>query len=269
MRQQPSNRIEYEGNTAFTPPQLGGLSGTVLVTGGGRGIGRASAIRLAELGYDVILTWHSSYGLVNDVVEEIQTQGRRACAFQLRLEEDDVAGKFVQIDNWLNKPLVGLVNNAAIHSERVFFLQKNKQDWEDLFQVNVFGVVELCKAAFKRMALSEGGAGGSIVNLSSQVATFGGNHLLAYATSKGAINALTISLAKEVGSEGIRVNAVSPGLIETEGNITPSEQLESKIGQIPLGRLGTPRDVGELIAWLISPLSSFISGTIIPVHGGR
>jgi NAD(P)-dependent dehydrogenase (short-subunit alcohol dehydrogenase family) len=118
------------------------------------------------------------------------------------------------------------------------------------------------------MAISYGGKGGSIVNLSSQVARFGGKNI-AYSASKGAVNSFTVALAKEIGHENIRVNAVSPGLIDK--NLDPSivELHKSRINQIPLGRLGTPSDVCDVVAWLISENSSFVSGTIIPVHGGR
>ena len=129
--------------------------------------------------------------------------------------------------------------------------------------------MELSREAYKRMAISRGGKGGSIVNLSSQVATFGGSQLLAYSASKGAVNSLTLALAKEIGHENIRVNAVSPGLVDK--NLDPSivELHKSKINQIPLGRLCTPSDVSDVVVWLISDNSSFVNGAIIPVHGGR
>ena len=196
--------------------QTNNLHGTVLITGGSRGIGKATAILLAEQGYDIIITWHSSEKRALEVVDKIRYTGRVANLLQMRLELDDLKKRFKDIDRILKKPLVGLVNNAAINGGRAFFTQKSSHDWEKIFQVNVFSLVELCKAAFKRMALSQGGVGGSIVNLSSQVANFGGNQLMAYAASKGAVNTITVALSKEVGPEGIRVNAVSPGLIGTE-----------------------------------------------------
>ena len=264
-----SKYFASEKGESVLPPLANDIYGTVLVTGGSRGIGKATAMRLAQWGYDVILTWHSSNKKASAVVEEIKNQGGVAQTIQLRLEEDNLQRKFDDIDNLLHSPIVGLVNNAAISGGRSSFSQKSALDWEKVFQINVFGLVTLCKEAFKRMAISEGGCGGSIVNLSSQVANFGGHQLLAYAASKGAVNAITVALAKEVGSQGIRVNAVSPGIIDSHENADQSKLLEAKIDQIPLGRLGTPCDVAELITWLISPLSSFVSGTVIPVHGGR
>lgn len=245
------------------------IRGTVIVIGGSRGIGKAAALRIAELGYDVVLTWHSSQCRANDVVARISHIGRRALAMQLKLEVDSIKEKFCEIDQWLKQPIVGLVNNAAAAGGRRPFTQHSLESWERIFRVNVFSLSSLCIEAVERMAISKGGSGGSIVNLSSQVAMFGGNKLLPYAASKGAINSLTISLAKEIGHERIRVNAVSPGLIETFGDSSLREEQHQKINQIPLGRLGEPQDVAELIAWLISPNASFISGTIIPVHGAR
>ncbi|NER03090.1 MAG: SDR family oxidoreductase [Okeania sp. SIO3C4] len=243
--------------------------GTVIVTGGSRGIGKATSLCLARLGYDVILTWHSSQEKADNVVSQISQMRQKSKCFQLRLETDDIEDKFREMVGWIEQPIVGLVNNAAISGSRTPFNEKSPEDLDQIFQVNVFSVLALCKAAFNCMAISKGGMGGSIVNLSSQVATFGGNQLLAYAASKGAVNALTISLAREVGHEGIRVNAVSPGIIDSFEDPLLSKKLHPKISQIPLGRLGTPEDVGELIAWLISPKSSFVSGIIIPVHGAR
>jgi NAD(P)-dependent dehydrogenase (short-subunit alcohol dehydrogenase family) len=243
--------------------------GTVIITGGSSGIGRASAICLSEIGFDVIITWNSTDLKTSEIVKIIHEKGRFAAHLQLRLDHDDIHEKFKEIDRIRESPIVGLVNNAAINGGRAHFEQKSLQDWQEVFQVNVFSLVELCKVVFERMALSKGGNGGSIVNLSSQVANFGANNLLVYAASKGAVNAITVALAKEIGHEGIRVNAVSPGLIDTEDELLLNKQLQLKISQIPLGRLGTPQDVGELISWLISTKSAYISGAIIPIHGAR
>jgi len=241
--------------------------GTVIVTGGTQNIGKASTLRLADLGYDIILTWNTSKNKALEVVKKISAKGVRVKAVQLQLNNNNsIKETFKKIDQWLKSPIIGLVNNVAIDGGRAHFSEKSTKDWKDLFQVNLFSLVELCKEVYLRMAISKGGNGGSIVNVSSQVAFFGGIDLAPYTASKGAVNSFTISLAKELGPEGIRVNAVSPGLINTNENL---EQQNEKIDQIPLGRRGEPSDVAELIAWLISNRSSFISGTIIPVHGAR
>ena len=139
--------------------------GTVIITGGSRGIGRATAFQLSELGFDVIVTWNSSKKKASEVVEKIVKQGNFAAHLQLRLEHDDIHEKFKEIDSIIEKPIVGLVNNVAINEGRKVFTQKSLNDWEKVFRVNVFSLVELCKAVFERMALSKGGKGGSIVNL--------------------------------------------------------------------------------------------------------
>jgi NAD(P)-dependent dehydrogenase (short-subunit alcohol dehydrogenase family) len=243
--------------------------GTVLISGGARGIGEACALKLAKLGYDIAFTWSSSKNQAIAVEKKIKRMGRNCTSIELHLESDNIEEKFQEIDKKISSPLVGLVNNAAIDGGRGSFLEKKYSDWLHIFQVNVFGLMELSREAYKRMAVSKGGSGGSIVNISSQVATFGSNKLLAYSSSKGAVNSFTIALAKEIGHEQIRVNCVSPGLIDTNKDASVVELHQSRVGQIPLQRLGTPEDVSDVVAWLITSDSSFVSGTIIPVHGGR
>jgi len=243
--------------------------GSVVVTGGSRGIGKATATVLARAGYRVVLTYRDEEARAEAVAARIRAAGGRAGVVRLRLPEDDVAAWFRSVDQVLEEPLVGLVNNAAHMPPRRRLVDADPVDWRLAFEVNVLGVAGLCREAVVRMARSRGGAGGSIVNVSSQVAAFGGADLAGYAASKGAVNALTLSLARECGPEGIRVNAVSPGLIVAEDGGQGDERQRAQVVQIPLGRLGEPADVGEVIAWLVSPRAAFVTGTIIPVHGGR
>jgi NAD(P)-dependent dehydrogenase (short-subunit alcohol dehydrogenase family) len=243
--------------------------GTVIITGGTRGIGRSCVLKLSDLGYDVVFTWSSLKVEAMNLQKEIRSKGGNCIAVELHLESDRIDEKFLEIDDLISSPIIGLVNNAAIDGGRSDFSLQKRNDWIHIFQVNVFGLMEVSREAFKRMAVSSGGDGGAIVNLTSQVATFGSNKLLAYAASKGALNSITISLSKEIGHEQIRVNAVSPGLIDMNYNNESLEFHKSRVGQIPLGRLGTPSDVSDLVAWLISDQSKFINGAIIPVHGGR
>jgi len=243
--------------------------GTVLISGGVGGIGQSCAMKLAKLGYDIAFTWRSSKKEAITLENKIKSIGRNCISIKIHLESDNVEEKFKQIDSLCSSPLVGLVNSAAIDGGRSEFTKKTRADWAHIFEINVFGLMELSREAYKRMAVSRGGKGGSIVNLSSQVATFGGSQLLAYSASKGAVNSLTLTLAKEIGHENIRVNAVSPGLVDKNPDPSIVELHKLKINQIPLGRLCTPSDVSDVVAWLISDNSSFVNGTIIPVHGGR
>jgi NAD(P)-dependent dehydrogenase (short-subunit alcohol dehydrogenase family) len=245
------------------------MLGTVIISGGTRGIGRSSVLKLSELGYDVVFTWSTLKVEAINLQDEIRARGGNCLAIELQLESDNIEEKFLEIDNLISSPIIGLVNNAAIDGGRGNFTAKNRNDWIHIFQVNVFGLMEMSREAYKRMAVSLGGKGGSIVNLTSQVATFGSNKLLAYTASKGAVNSITLSLSKEIGHEQIRVNAVSPGLIGMNQDSEVLELHKSRVEQIPLGRLGTPSDVSKLVAWLISEDSAFVNGVIIPVHGGR
>ncbi len=245
------------------------MSGTVIISGGTRGIGRACVLKLSELGYDIVFTWSTLKTEAISLQNEIRSRGSNCVALELHLESDNIEQKFLEIDSLISSPIIGLINNAAIDGGRGNFTDKTRNDWIHIFQVNVFGLMEMSREAFKRMAVSMGGKGGSIVNLTSQVATFGSNKLLAYTSSKGAVNSITLSLSKEIGHEQVRVNAVSPGLINMNQDSDVLEFHKSRVDQIPLGRLGTPSDVSKLAAWLISEDSKFVNGVIIPVHGGR
>jgi len=243
--------------------------GAVIVTGGSRGIGRAAALLLANAGHEVVLTFREKESAANDVVRQIRSSGGRAVAVRLNLPEDDIVSWFNGVDAIREGALVGLVNNAAFVPGRRRLVDAELAEWRLAFEVNVIKLAQLCREGIARMARSSGGRGGAIVNVTSQVAMFGAAELAGYAASKGAVNALTLSLARECGREGIRVNAVSPGLIVDEDGGPGDDRQRAQINQIPLGRLGDPADVGELISWLISPKASFVTGTIIPVHGGR
>lgn len=243
--------------------------GTVIISGGTRGIGRACVFKLSELGYDIVFTWSTLKAEAIVIQNEIRSRGRNCIAIELQLERDNIKEKFLEIDDLISSPIIGLVNNAAINGGRGDFSEKKRSEWIHIFQINVFSLIEMSREVFKRMAVSSGGKGGSIVNLSSQVAKFGSNKLLAYSASKGAVNSITISLSKEIGHEQVRVNAVSPGLIDMSLDSLLIESHKSKIGQIPLGRLGKPSEVSNVVAWLISEESTFINGEIIEVHGGR
>ena len=145
--------------------------GTVIITGGTRGIGRSCVLKLSDLGYDVIFTWSSLKTEAISLQEEVRSKGKNCSAIKLQLEKDNIKEKFLQIDSLISSPIVALVNNAAIDGGRGEFISKSRDEWVNIFQINVFGLIEMTSEAFNRMAISLGGAGGSIVNLTSQVAS--------------------------------------------------------------------------------------------------
>jgi NAD(P)-dependent dehydrogenase (short-subunit alcohol dehydrogenase family) len=242
---------------------------TIIVTGGSRGIGRSISTRLAQAGYDLIITWRTSEQIARETQQAIECTGISCSLVRVDLEKTRLDKFSEELDKNIRSPLYGLVNNAAHIGNRQSNNSISPTDWRTTFEVNLFSVAELCKLVFSRMSYGNGGAGGVIVNISSQVGQYGGNGILAYAASKSALNLLTLGLAREYGPSGIRVNAVSPGIIDSEDEegraLTPIE----KIAEIPLGRLGQPMDVAEAVFWLMSPASSFVSGVVLPVHGAR
>jgi len=170
-------------------------------------------------------------------------------------------------------PLVGLVNNAGIGGPPTRIDQREAGELEHLFRVNVIGTILACKHAVLGMSTRHGGAGGAIVNISSIAARLGGlPGLTAYAATKGAVETFTKGLANEVGPEGIRVNAVAPGMTETDmttGLLATPGIRERIVSGTPLARIGVPGDIAEAVAWLISPASSFVTGTVVTASGGR
>lgn len=243
--------------------------GSVIVTGGSRGIGKASSVLLAKKGYDVFFTWQKDEKASNELLTELKSYGGNAHSFNVDLSEH---GSIVSFFDYFKEnsetKLVGLVNNAAISGERKMINDYSIEEIEKTFAINLFGSIEFIKKSLPYMFDSEVGA--SIVNISSQAALYGGNNLSVYAATKGALNSLTIALSKELGGNKIRVNAISPGIIATDQNKALTElQKQGLFRQIPLGRLGEADDVASLVTWLISDESSYISGAIIPVHGAR
>jgi NAD(P)-dependent dehydrogenase (short-subunit alcohol dehydrogenase family) len=165
-------------------------------------------------------------------------------------------------------PLTGLVNNAGIVGATGRVADVDRVMLENLFAVNITGTLLCAREAIRRMSTARGGAGGAIVNLSSRAAELGGGGVYVhYAASKGAIDALTVGLAREVAAEGIRVNAVAPGLIDTE--IHAPGRLESLVPSVPMQRAGTAGEIAESVLWLLSPASSYVTGAVLDVGGGR
>jgi len=244
------------------------MQGLVIVTGGSRGIGAAICRRLAQEGYAVAVNYAARPEAAESVVQEIAAAGGQARAFRGDVsDEDDVDALFAAAQDSFGR-LVGLVSNAGIVGGTSRVDELTLDALNRTLAVNVVGTILAARAAVRAMSTRHGGAGGSIVNLSSVAARLGGpGELVHYATSKGAIDTFTMGLGREVADEGIRVNAVAPGLIDTEMN--PSERQARIVPNIPIKRVGVAAEVAEAVAWLLSPAASYVTGTTLTVSGGR
>ena len=244
----------------------------ILITGGSRGIGAATAILAAKRGYDVAFTYQSNATAANEVAEKIRATGRKALMLQADVAiEADVLSVFKQVDAQLGR-LDALVNNAGILEKIMRLEEMDAARWQRVLGVNVIGSFLCAKEAVLRMSTRHGGKGGGIVNVSSVAARIGSpNEFVDYAAAKGAVDSMTIGLAKEVATENIRVNAVRPGLIYTEIHASAGEpgRVDRAKEGVPMKRGGTADEIAETILWLLSDQSSYVTGTTIDVAGGR
>ena len=244
----------------------------LLVTGGSRGIGAATSLLAARQGWAVAVNYTANSLAADEVVRDIRAGGGRAMAVQADVaDEAQVLRMFEQVDAKLGR-LSGLVNNAGVVDVTARVEDMSVARWKRMFDINVIGSLICAREAVRRMSTKHGGTGGSIVNLSSAAARLGApGQYVDYAAAKGAIDAFTIGLAKEVGSEGIRVNAVRPGLIDTD--IHASGGLPNRVKDlqhmVPMQRGGTAEEVAEAIVWLLSDAASYTTMTLLDVSGGR
>jgi NAD(P)-dependent dehydrogenase (short-subunit alcohol dehydrogenase family) len=248
------------------------MSKAVLVTGGSRGIGRATALLAARHGWAVAVNYASNAAAAERTVGEIEAAGGQAVAVRGDVSnEQDVIAMFDATVAAFGR-VGALVNNAGVSAPRSAVAAMPIERIRRTFEVNVLGAFLCAREAARRMSKSAGGTGGGIVNVSSVAARLGSPGVrVDYATSKGALDTMTIGLAQELGPEGIRVNAVRPGVIDTEIHATSGDPERARmLGQAtPLGRIGRAEEVAEAIVWLLSDAASYTSGAVIDVSGAR
>ncbi|SLM61959.1 MULTISPECIES: SDR family oxidoreductase [Dickeya] len=248
------------------------MQNITLVTGGSRGIGRATARHLAQQGHWVAISYLHQHQQAHAVVAEIRASGGQAIALQADIaDEQQVIALFADIDHQLG-PLTGLVNNAGILRPQASIEALDAVRLNALFATNITGYFLCAREAVKRMAHRHGGKGGAIVNVSSAASRLGSPHeYVDYAASKGAVDTLTRGLALEVAAQGIRVNAVRPGFIYTDMHADGGEPLRvDRVSQtIPMQRGGQPEEVANAIGWLLSNEASYVTGSFIDLAGGK
>ncbi len=248
------------------------LKKIALITGASRGIGAASALAAAKLGFDIALNYANNQQAAQEVAEQVRALGRNAVVLQADIgNQAEVLQLFSNVDEQLGT-ITALINNAGILENSSRLDAMSVERWERVFRTNVFGCFMCAKEAVKRMSSLYGGQGGSIVNISSVAARMGSPfEYVDYAASKGAVDTMTMGLAKEVAAEGIRVNAVRPGLIYTDIHASGGEpdRVDRLSALIPMKRGGSAQEVADVVAWLLSDQSAYVTGTTIDVSGGR
>jgi NAD(P)-dependent dehydrogenase (short-subunit alcohol dehydrogenase family) len=244
----------------------------VIVTGASRGIGRAAALACAARGWRVVVNYAQDRAAGEDVACAVEDLGGQALLFQADVAEpDQIRAMFAAADARFG-PLDGLVNNAGVVTQVSQFLDMDAERWTHLMRVNVLGAMLCAQEAARRMVFSRGGRGGAIVNISSAAARIGSpNMYVDYATSKGAIDTLTMGLGKELCADGVRVNAIRPGIIETDIHAAAGDpgRVARMAPDLPMKRAGRPQEIADAILFLLDDASSYVTGAILDVTGGR
>lgn len=244
----------------------------LLITGASRGIGAATALLAAQKGYAVAVNYTANSLAADEVVRQIRATGGNAITVQADVGvEAQVIAMFERIDAKLGR-LAALVNNAGVVDVAARVDEMSGERLRRMFDINVLGSFWCAREAIQRMSIRHGGSGGAIVNVSSVAARLGGaGQYVDYAASKGAIDTFTAGLAREVATEGIRVNAVRPGIIETEIHASGGQpdRVRQMAPLVPMQRAGSALEVAQAIMWLLSDASSYTTGTLLDVAGGR
>jgi glucose 1-dehydrogenase len=242
-----------------------------IVTGAGRGIGAATALHLAASGHDVVVNYRADAAAAERVVRGATAAGARAVAVRADvISEDDVDRLFRTARDELG-PVTGLVNNAGITDHLGDLAHTPVAVIRRVIEVNLVGTLLCCRRAAQEMSTRTGGGGGAIVNISSAAATLGSPHeYVHYAAAKAGVDALTVGLAKELADQGVRVNAVAPGIVRTGIHAAAGDpdRADRLVGRIPLGRAGEPNEIAPTVAWLFSAEATYITGAVVRVAGG-
>jgi NAD(P)-dependent dehydrogenase (short-subunit alcohol dehydrogenase family) len=245
---------------------------TLVVTGGSRGIGAAVSVAAAAAGWDVVVDFARGEDDAREVVRRITADGGNALAVRADVDEpDDIEALFAAADSWRG-PVTGLVNNAGVSGGFARVDEVTPEALRTVLGVNVIGAFLCAGAAVRRMSTRHGGSGGAIVNVSSRAAVLGGpGEYVHYAASKAAVDTLTVGLAREVATEGVRVNAVAVGLVDTDFHASAGEpgRPDRIRPTIPMQRSGAPEEIAAAVVWLLSDAASYTTGTVLAVSGGR
>ena len=244
------------------------MTGVIIITGGSRGIGAATALLAASRGWKVVTSYLERREPAEAVVHEIEAAGGHAITLQADTAiEADVVRLFDTAERQFGK-VTALVNNAGMNGGPTTLADLSTQEMRRMLDINVFGCLLCAREAVRRMATDRGGPGGAIVNIGSVAARLGSaGERVHYAATKGAVISMTIGLANEVIRSGIRVNCVSPGLTETEMN--PAARLARLVPTVPIGRAAEPKEMADAIMYMLSPEASYVVGQNLTVSGGR